>query len=138
MLGVIEHHARFDCPFYPKQNPKYMRIHIITSWLALVAPVLSYAAGDTNEFTLFTWQTEGQISEWRISESRLLATPAWNPDSQSVPLSPDKAWQIARDWSQIHGYKQPHLVKIVLQQIGTPKMSKADEGRYCYSIDCNN
>jgi len=92
-----------------------MRMLIITSWFALVAPVLSFAAGDTNEITLFTNRAEGQKFAWRISESRFLATPAWSPDSQSIPLSPEKAWQIARGWSQAHGYRKPHLVMVWLQ-----------------------
>jgi len=122
----------------PKQNPKYMRILIITSWLALVAPVLSYAAGDTNEFTLFTYRVDGQKFEWRISQSRLIATPAWSPDSQSVPLTPDKAWQIARDWSQAHGYSKPHLVMIWIQPFSTPKMSNDAHGRFYYRVACSS
>ena len=115
-----------------------MRILIITSWLALVAPVLSYAAGDTNEFTLFTSRADGQKFEWRISESRLLATPAWSPDSQSVPLSPDKAWQIARDWSQAHGYSKPHLLMVMLQPFSAPKTSEGAHGRFYYHIECSS
>jgi hypothetical protein len=115
-----------------------MRTLIITSWLVLVAPVLSYAAGDTNEFTLFTSRADGQKFEWRISESRLSATPAWSPDSQSIPLAPDKAWQIARDWSQAHGYSKPHLAMIWLQPFNTPKTSEDAHGRFYYRIDCSS
>jgi hypothetical protein len=115
-----------------------MRTLIITSWLALIAPALAYAAGDTNEFTLFTSRAEGQKFEWRISESRLLATPTWDPDSQSIPLSPDKAWHIARDWSQEHGYSKPRLMMLFLQPFNSPKASEAAKGRFYYRIDCRS
>ena len=115
-----------------------MRTLIIMSWLVLVSPVLSYASGDTNEFTLFTSRVEGQKYEWRISDSRAIATPTWNPDSQTIPLSPDRAWQIARDWAQAHGYSKPRLMMVGIQEVHPPEASEASRGRFYYKVDCKS
>ena len=111
-----------------------MRTLIITSWLVLVAPVLSHAAGDTNEFTLFTSRVDGQKSEWKISESRILATPEWKPGAESIPLSPDKAWQIARGWCLKHGFGESDLASLWIQPI--PRTGV--DSRFYYSIRCHN
>lgn len=115
-----------------------MRALIITSWLLLAAPVCTFASGtvDTNELTLFTTRSQGQVDEWRISESRLRTTPEWNPD-ESIPLPPDKAWQVARGWSLAHGYSEPHLAGIMIQPFNTPGTSQ-DIRRYYYNINCTS
>lgn len=121
--------------FFQRKNiHKNMRILIITSWLVLVAPVLSYAAGDTNEFTLFTSRADGQKSEWKISESRVLATPEWKPGAKSISLSPDKAWQIAREWCLKHDFGESDLASLWIQ----PFPRTGVGSRFYYSIRCHN
>jgi hypothetical protein len=115
-----------------------MRTLIITSWLLLVASICSFAA-DTNQITLFTLHASGQVEEWRISESRVLATPEWIP-GESIPLSPDKAWEIARDWSLAHGYSKPHLLGMLIQPVSTPITSVIIPSpcRFYYDITCSS
>jgi hypothetical protein len=104
-----------------------MRTLIITSFLLLVAPACSFAT-DTNQFTLLSSLT----IEWSISESRVLATPKWIP-GESIPLPPDKAWRIARDWFQAHGFSKPRLVTMSIQGISSLKTGDIPD-RFYYLI----
>src|ERR1035438_5854225 len=71
--------------------------------LLLAAQLPAFAAGDTNEFTLFKHQARRGAYEWRISEARVLATPEWKIGSKKIPVSPDKAWRIVQDWYRKRG-----------------------------------
>ena len=109
-----------------------MRTFIINSWLLLVAPLLGYAAGDTNEFQLSTYRANGEKSDWWISTSRVLATPEWKPGTNSIPLSPDKAFQIAREWCLKKGVVEPELTSLMIQPF-----TRTDVGsRFYYNIYC--
>jgi hypothetical protein len=108
-----------------------MRTLIFTSWLLLVAPVRGFTA-DTNQFTLLSSQT----MQWSIAASRVLATPKWIP-GESIPLPPDKAWRIARAWFQAHGFSQPHLVTMSMQQVSSLKTGDVPD-RFYYLIWCDS
>jgi len=113
-----------------------MRTFIITSWLFLVAPLLGYAAGGTNEFKLFTYRANGEKSEWRISTSRVLATPEWKPGTNSIPLSPDRALQIAREWCLKKGFVEPELTSLWIQPF--PRTDVGSRFYYNINIHCRN
>ena len=117
-----------------------MRTLIIASWLYLAAPICSFA-GDTNEFTLFTFQSGGKTNASRISESRVRATPEWIP-GKSIPLSPDKAWLIAQKWSLQHGFADPDLIDMRIRPIwsfslkrGVPVKDASHRFYYCINFD---
>jgi hypothetical protein len=44
----------------------------------------------------FERQGAREILHWEVTDERILATPEWNPETQPMPLAPDKAFQIAR------------------------------------------
>jgi hypothetical protein len=58
-------------------------------------------------------QTLRGIYEWAITEKQILATPEWT-DSQPIPLTIDKALQLAKEWLGKHDYSRFHLNEIRL------------------------
>ena len=115
-----------------------MRTLIITS-LLLVLPACIVTAENTNrELTVMTQHSfMGPTNVWRVSESRVLATPDWIP-GKTIPLSPDKAFEIARDWSLSHGYRDPQLDTIRLQRFVALKGDEAIHSKFYYHVVCSS
>jgi hypothetical protein len=113
-----------------------MRTFVAISWLAILAPASLLAVGDTNEFTLFKHQARRQAYEWRISEARILATPEWSIGVTNIPVSPDRAWQIAKDWSSKQAHGEPDLVRMEIRWFDPSGTSKSLRKRFYYRIDC--
>jgi hypothetical protein len=112
-----------------------MRTRIITIWLLLLVPTCLFAAGDTNEFIIFSQQatSHGPTNTWRISEARALSTPEWIP-GKSIPLSPDKAWEIARDWALTHDCLDPFLVSIEIRPLITTRKLESIRNKFYYRL----
>lgn len=115
-----------------------MRTLIIIS-LLLVLPVCTVMAQNTNrELTVLTQRNYmGPTNIWRVSESRVLATPDWIP-GKTIPLLPDKAFEIARDWSLSHGYHDPQLDTIRIQRFGSLKNDEAIHSKFYYHVVCSS
>ena len=107
--------------------------------LLLLATQLSvFAAGDTNEFTLFKHQARRAAYEWRISEARVLATPEWKIGSKKIPVSPDKAWQIAQDWFLKQGRGGAgDFVRMEIRSFDLSGTSQSLRRRCFYRIECS-
>jgi hypothetical protein len=61
----------------------------------------------------FERQGFSEILHWEVTQERILATPEWNPETQPIPLAPDKACQIARAWLKKHDYQEYDLLESV-------------------------
>src|SRR5256885_250584 len=106
--------------------------------LLLVAQLSAFAAGDTNEFTLFKHQARRAAYEWRISEARILATPEWKIDSKKIPVSPDKAWKIAQAWFRKQGRSGAgDFVRMEIRSFDLSGTNKNLRGRCFYRIECS-
>jgi RNA polymerase sigma factor (sigma-70 family) len=93
---------------------------------------------ENRELTVVTQRTfMGPTNVWRVSESRVLATPEWIPD-KTIPLSPDKAFEIARDWSLSHGYHNSQLDTIRIQRFGALKNDEVINSRFYYQVVCRS
>jgi len=106
--------------------------------LLLAATQLSASATrDTNEFTLFKHQGRRAAYEWRISEARILATPEWKIGSEKIPLSPDRAWQIAQDWfRKKDGAGAGSFVRMEIRSFDIGGESKKLRGKCYYRVEC--
>jgi hypothetical protein len=115
-----------------------MRASIATLWLMLLTATSCFAGGDTNEVTLFKHQARRQAYEWRISKARILATPEWRIGSKKVPVSPDKAWQIAQDWFRKQGRGGAgDFVRMEIRSFDISGTSKDLRGKCFYRIECS-
>ncbi len=111
---------------------------ITISLLLLFAQFSAFAAGDTNEFTLFKHQARRAAYEWRISEARILATPEWKTGRKKIPVSPDRAWQIAQDWFRKKGRGGAgDFVRMEIRSFDQSGTSKNLRGRCFYRIECS-
>jgi hypothetical protein len=79
----------------------------------------------------------GTTNVWRVSESRVQATPDWIP-GKPIPLSPEKAFEIARAWSLSHDYLDPELEAIRIQRFGALKMDEAIHSKFYYQVVCHS
>ena len=108
----------------------------ILSLVGALIPVEAFA--QTNELYLtFTHQSRHQEFEWRLPFSRILATPEWNMESGKIPLAPDKAWQIAKDWFKPYGSKNPVFVSFevrpfIMKQVPTERLDASYCKRFYY------
>jgi len=101
-------------------------------------------ADRTNELTLFKHQGRRQAYEWRISEARVAATPKWNMDRAKVPVAPEKAWRIAKDWFKKQGELEADFVRMEIRPfvINSTLSSESRHrlgdllDRYYYRIEC--
>jgi hypothetical protein len=114
-----------------------MRELVSITLLFAVAQLSASAAGDTNEFTLFKHQARRAAYEWRISEARISATPEWKIGSRKIPLSPDRAWQIAQDWfrKQARG-GAGDFVRMEIRSFDPGGYSKKLRGKCYYRVEC--
>jgi hypothetical protein len=72
----------------------------------------------------------------------MLATPEWNMGSEKIPLQPDRAWQIARNWFVTNNCANPELIKIEIFPV--VRESEADgtiidkrlARRFYYRVEC--
>ena len=114
-----------------------MREMAVIPMVLLVAQLSAFAAGDTNEFTLFKHQARRTAYEWRISEARIRATPEWKMGSKKIPVSPDRAWQIAQDWFRKQGRGGVgDFVRMEIRSFDPSGASKSLRGRCFYRIEC--
>jgi hypothetical protein len=113
-----------------------MRTLVVIPLLLLAAQLSALAAGDTNEFTLFKHQARRAAYEWRISEARILATPEWKIGSKKIPLSPDRAWQIAQEWFRKQGQGGAgDFVRIEIRSFDPGGYSKSLRGKCYYCVE---
>ena len=109
---------------------------MLLTWM--LVPIWTHGAGDTNELTVFTYQTRGPVYEWRVTQAKLLATPAWDISTQKVPLAPERAWDIAKRWLEAHGMGGSTLVQIAIAPVfrkgESDRYDKRLEERYHYRI----
>jgi hypothetical protein len=107
-------------------------------FLLLVTQLSALSAGNTNEFTLFKHQARRAAYEWRISEARILATPEWKMGRKKIPVSPDKAWQIAQDWFRKQGRGGAgDFVSMEIRSFDPSGTNTNLRGRYFYRIECS-
>jgi hypothetical protein len=105
--------------------------------IALLLAAQLSAFGYTNEITLLKYQSRRAAHEWRISEARILATPEWKMGSKKVPVSPDKAWQIAQDWFKKEGRGGAgDFVSIEIRSFDPGGYSKKLRGKCYYRVEC--
>jgi hypothetical protein len=109
---------------------------IAISLVLLVAQLSAFAAGSTNEFTLFKHQARQAAYEWRISEARILATPEWEMGNKKIPVSPDRAWQIAQDWFRKQGRSGADFVRMDIRSFDSGDHTKKWRGKCFYCIKC--
>jgi hypothetical protein len=115
-----------------------MRDLFVIPLLLLAAQFSALAGGSTNEFILFKHQARRAAYEWRISEARILATPEWKIGSKKIPVSPDRAWQIAQDWFRKQGRGGAGgFVRMEIRSFDPSGTSKTWRGRCFYRIECN-
>jgi hypothetical protein len=70
----------------------------------LSAAALGAADISDNTHTSFHHQTTRGTYHWHLSAERLLQTPEWNPETEPIPLAPDKACRLAGDWLKTHSF----------------------------------
>ena len=107
--------------------------------ILLLGSVFAMNAADTNEFILMKHQGRRQAYEWPITQARILASPEWDAATAKIPLSPDRAWKIARDWFKEQGVSAPDLIAITIRPFvvqGTSFRPTTLEKRFFYRIDC--
>ena len=102
--------------------------------------ISTFAAGNP-ELVLQKYQGLHQAYEWRIKQERILATPEWNVDSTNIPIAPDKAWQITKDWFLKQGKPRPDFVRIEIRPfVPESENTKLDERlkkKFYYQIQCS-
>jgi len=114
-----------------------MRTLTTFTLLLVLSQVSAFADGSTNEFTLFKHQARRAAYEWRISEARILATPEWRIGSKKIPVSPDKAWQIAQGWFRKQSRGGPgDFVRMEIHSFDPSGTSKDLRRRCFYRIEC--
>jgi hypothetical protein len=74
----------------------------------IITPIRAWTNGLS-----FERQGAHEILHWEMTDERILATPGWDPETQPIPLAPDKAIQIARAWLKTHGYKEYDLLESI-------------------------
>jgi len=85
----------------------------------------------------FEQQGSREILHWEVTDERILATPEWNPETQPIPLGPDKATQIARAWLETHGYKEYVLlesIEIIRYPNNSGREGERLKKRYYYKL----
>lgn len=115
---------------------------VLLCWL--VSSVVVFGASSTNEWSLFKHQGRHQAYEWRISEARIASTPRWDIDTAKIPVTPDKAWRIAKDWFKKQNQEHPAFVKMEVRpfvldnELSPETRSRLKDvlGRYYYRIEC--
>jgi hypothetical protein len=123
-----------------------MRVIIIV--LSLLGTLFSVEAfAQTNDHCLeFTYQARHGDFKWQMYFSRMLATPEWDMSSEKIPLEPDKAWLIARDWFRTNNCANPELISIEIRPVVLEHEAGVGEGgayidkrlskRFYYRIHC--
>jgi hypothetical protein len=122
----------------------FMRALPLLLLVCLLVPVAALGAGTTNELSLLKYQGRRQAYEWRISEARIAATPKWNIDAGKIPVAPDRAWQIAKEWFKKQGKSRPDLLRLEIVPFVRDTDLSADRkrqlkdllGRYYYRVEC--
>jgi hypothetical protein len=98
----------------------------------MITPVKAWTNGLS-----FEQQGTREILHWEVTDERILATPGWDPETQPIPLGPDKASQIAHAWLETHGYKEYDLLESI-EIIRYPNNSGPDgeqlKKRYYYKL----
>jgi hypothetical protein len=112
-----------------------MRMLTAISLLLFLALASGCAASDTNEFTLFKHQARRAAYEWRISEARAAATPEWRIGTTNIPVSPDKAWQIALDSFAKRGEGGGDLLRMQILPFNLSGESKTLRKKFYYRIE---
>jgi hypothetical protein len=92
--------------------------------------IVSIANAD--DIRILSYQCRRDKFIWTVSEQKLATWPKWNIDKESIPLQPEKAYRIARQWIT-KKYPSPVLTKITLLSL-YPE-DKEFKGRYVYVID---
>jgi hypothetical protein len=113
-----------------------MREFFVIPLLLLAAQFSAFAGGSTNEFTLFKYQSRKDAHEWRISEATIRATPEWKIGSKKIPVSPDRAWQIAQEWFRKQGRGAGDFVRMEIRSFDPSRYSKTLRDRCFYRIEC--
>jgi hypothetical protein len=113
--------------------------------LALLSFAQVHAFGGTSNHVVIVihrGQTAGQFYEWRVSETRLLATPEWSIDATAIPIAPGKAWQIAKNWFEKRGEPRPDFVKIeicpVVPETEATRLDDRLRKRFYYRVECSS
>ena len=86
----------------------------------------------------FNLQTLRGTYDWAVSAERILATPEWIPKTQAIPLAPDKACQLAKDWLKKHDFSQFELETFQLFRYPAPYVGNPGEKlrrRFYYRIE---
>src|SRR5262245_27702452 len=74
----------------------------------IITPIKAWTNGLS-----FERQGFSEILHWEVTQERILATPEWNPETQAIPLAPDKAFQIAQAWLKKHDYQEYELLESI-------------------------
>ena len=85
----------------------------------------------------FEAQGTREIVHWEVTDERILATPEWNPETQPIPLGPDKAVRIAHAWLETHGYKEYDLlesIEIIRYHNNSGRVGEQLKKRYYYKL----
>jgi hypothetical protein len=100
--------------------------------ILLLSVAMNLLSAEENEVFIQSHAERGKGFEWYISLKNIERLPKWNPLNSSVPLpiSPEKAVQIANDWIKTNRNLnfQPEVASIVLRPIHPEK----EEWKYCY------
>lgn len=116
----------------------YVLLGVFT--LTVLADIPVFAEGNA-EIILFKYQGLHQAYEWRVSETRMLATPEWNIDMTNIPIGPDKAWQAAKNWFKKQGKDRPDFVRIeiwpVIPESESTKLDQKLKKRFYYRVECS-
>src|SRR5690242_10409397 len=94
-----------------------MKISLSTVSIFLIVMWARHAVAAAQDDTFLGAATRrsGESNAWYVGAARLKATPKWDSVRGGIPLSPDKAVQIGRDWLQAkERHHDAELVSVML------------------------
>jgi hypothetical protein len=94
---------------------KYILLLFCFGTLFIQAAVIAHTNGTT-----FSSGTIRGTYQWWLSAERLLTTPEWIPETQAIPLPPDKACRLGADWLAKNSFDQYRLDSIEVFRYPSP------------------
>jgi hypothetical protein len=87
--------------------------------------VAALRAADITDNDSISWnvQTIRGTYDWHVSAKRLLQTPEWNPETEPIPLAPDRACRLAGDWLRKHGFADFILERVQILRYDRTSLS---------------